>query len=81
MSMARKATRTHYTPEQKAEIVLELLREEQTFAQIAAAHGVHINLLRKWKTQVLERLSSVFNTENQALRDLEAEHDRERQEL
>ena len=81
MTMLRKATRTHYTPEQKAQIVLELLREEQTFAQLAAAHGIHVNMLRKWKAQALERLPSVFNNENQAVRDLEAEHDRERQEL
>jgi transposase-like protein len=79
--MPRKTHRTTYTAEQKAQMVLELLREEQTLAQIAAGHGVHVNMLRKWKAQTLEHLPGVFSNENQALRTLEAEHDRERQEL
>lgn len=79
--MTRKTTRQHYPPERKAQIVLEVLREEHTLAQIAAAVGVHVNLLRKWKTQAVERLPEVFNTENQAVRDLETQHEREREEL
>jgi transposase-like protein len=79
--MPRKTTRNHYSPKQKAEMVLEVLREEQTLAQIAAAAGVHINLLRKWKTQAVERLPEVFNTDNQVMRDLETQHEREREEL
>ena len=61
--------------------MLEVLREEQTLAQIAAVQGVHVNMLRKWKTQAVDRLAEVFNTENQALRDLESQHAREREEL
>ncbi len=79
--MTRKYTRNNYTPEKKSQIVLEVLREEQTFAQLATAHSVHVNMLRKWKAQVVERLPSLFNNENKAVRDLEAEHERERQEL
>ena len=40
--------RKRYTPPQKTAIVLELLKEEDTLPQIAARHGVHPNLLRKW---------------------------------
>ena len=79
--MTRKYTRSHYTPEQKAQVVLELLREEQTIGQLAASHGVHVNMLRKWKAQVTERLPSVFNNQTQTLRDLETQHERDRQEL
>lgn len=79
--MTRKTTRQHYPPERKAQIVLEVLREEHTLAQIAAASGVHVNLLRKWKTQAVERLPEVFNTENQVVRDLETQHEREREGL
>lgn len=79
--MTRKTTRTHYSSERKAQIVLEVLREAQTLAQIAAAHGVHVNLLRKWKTQAVDHLADVFNIENQAIRDLETQHAREREEL
>jgi len=79
--MKKRATRNHYTPDQKAQLVLEVLKEEQTLAQIAAAHAIHINMLRKWKAQAVERLAGVFSDENQAVRELEAEHERERQEL
>lgn len=79
--MPRKTTRTHYTPEQKAQLVVEALREQQTVGQLAAAHGLHPNLLRKWQALALERLPGVFDNERQAQRDLEARHERERQEL
>jgi transposase-like protein len=79
--MRKKTTRNHYTPEQKAQIVLELLREEQTIGQIASSHDIHVNMLRKWKAQALEHLPSVFNNENQALRDLEVAHERECEDL
>ncbi len=38
-------------------------------------------MLRKWKTQAIERLPGVFSDETQAVRELEAEHERERQAL
>ena len=37
--------------------------------------------VRKWKAQAVERLPGVFSDEHQAVRELEATHDRERQEL
>lgn len=79
--MTRKNTRTHYSAERKAQIVLELLREERTFAQVAAEYGVHINMLRKWKAQAVERLPSVFSNENRAVREFEAAHESEREAL
>ena len=53
--MTKKKIRAHYSAERKAQIVLELLREERTFAQIAAEYGMHVNMLRKWKAQAVER--------------------------
>ncbi len=79
--MTRKYTRNNYTPEKKSQIVLEVFREEQTFAQLAATYSVHVNMLRKWKTQAMERLPSLFDDQNKTVRDLEAEHEREQQEL
>ena len=73
--------RKRYTAHQKAQIVLEVLKEEQTLAQIASAHGVHANQIRKWKVQVLEGLPNLFNDEKKAIRDLESTHERELDEL
>ena len=73
--------RKRYTPAQKTAIVLELLKEEDTLAQVAARQGVHPNLLRKWKAQVLEGLPGLFSDEDKDRRSLQAEHEREVNEL
>ena len=79
--MKKRATRNSYTADQKAQIVLEVLKEEQTLAQIAGNRKIHTNMLRKWKAQAVERLPSVFSDETQAVRDLEVAHARERDDL
>jgi transposase-like protein len=73
--------RKRYTPAQKAAIVLELLKEEETLPQIASRHGVHPNLLRKWKTQALTELPKLFADDSRDTRALEAEHQRQLDEL
>ena len=47
-------TRQHHTPEFKFQVVLEVLREEQTVAEIAVKHQIHPNLITRWKTEFLE---------------------------
>lgn len=47
-----------YTNEFKAKVILELLREEKTAAQIAAEHGVHPTQLAQWKKEFLEAMFS-----------------------
>ena len=81
MITKRKSIRKQYSAEQKAQIVLEMLKEDQTLAQTAAAYGIHPNQLRKWKTQAITRFPLVFQDETIALRDLEAAQEREREEL
>jgi len=73
--------RKRYSPAQKAAIVLELLKEEETLPQIAARHGVHPNLLRKWKALALESLPKLFTDGEQDKRALESEHQRQLDEL
>jgi len=79
--MKKKSLRKRYSPAQKAQIVLEVLKEQQTLAQISATYGVHVTQLRLWKTQALERFPSVFEAEQQALRELQTAHEQERQDL
>ena len=79
--MKKRVARNHYTVEQKTQAVLEMLREEHSVAQIAAQYGAHPTMLHKWKAQTLEHLPRVFDSETQAVRNLEAEHDREREGL
>lgn len=73
--------RKRYTAHQKAQIVLELLKEEKTVAQLATEHGLHPNQLYKWKTQVLDRLPAVFEDTHQTEKVLKAEHEQQLQAL
>lgn len=57
--------RKRYSPELKAQIVLELLREEKTVSQLASDYGIHHSVINRWKNQALENLPQVFsNDEN-----------------
>jgi transposase-like protein len=73
--------RKRYSATQKAQIVLETLKEEKTIAQIAAEHKVHPNQISKWKAEALQGLPTLFTNEERATRALEAAHERELQEL
>jgi transposase len=57
------------------------LKEEETLSLIASRHGVHPNLLRKWKAQALEGLPKLFADDKPDKRTLEAEHQRRLDEL
>ena len=52
--------RKHYTAQEKMKMVLEMLRESKTVAQIASENGVHPNQLYRWKALVLEGLPGLF---------------------
>jgi transposase-like protein len=73
--------RKRYSPTEKAQIVLEALKEEKTLAQIAAQHQVHPNQISKWKAEALQGLPSLFAREERAPRAREVAHERERQQL
>lgn len=73
--------RKRYSPTEKAQIVLEVLQEDKTLAQIAAERKIHPNQISKWKTEVLQGLPKLFTNEERAAHLLEAAHDRELQEL
>jgi putative transposase len=57
--MSRKKGQS-YTAEQKTKIVLELLKEESTAAQIAKKYGVTTQTLSQWKKKFLENASLAF---------------------
>ena len=45
---------THPTAIFKAQVVLEMLKEEKTVTQIAADHQIHPGPLHRWKRQALD---------------------------
>lgn len=57
--------RKRYPPTFKAQMVLTLLKEEKSLAQLAGEQGIHINQLRQWRQRVLDELPVVFSRERQ----------------
>lgn len=69
-----------YTPAFKAQVALELLKEEKTLAQLSAEYGVHANVLRDWRAQALKGLPAVFERQNDVA-DLKATHAQQLEDL
>ena len=53
--------RKQYPAAFKAQLVREVLKEEQPLNQIAAEHEVHRNLLTQWRDHALAGLPSLFS--------------------
>ena len=73
--------RRRFSASQKAAIVLEVLKEEKSVAEIAAENGVHPNQIHKWKKQALANLSQLFEYEHQSEKAQEAEHEKQLNDL
>jgi len=46
----------------KAKVALEALQERETVAEIARRHKVHANVVYKWKKELVDRASRVFES-------------------
>ena len=66
--------RTGYFPEFKAKVALEAIRGELTLAELSARHGVHPNMISRWKRLAIEQMSSLFGGGGaEAVKEKEAE--------
>lgn len=73
--------RKEYTPEYKAKLVIEVLREEKTMSEIAAREGVNLKQLSNWKKEFLKNAERAFSRskdEKKAANDLAEMKARER---
>jgi len=57
--------RNNYSPEFKAKVALEALKEQQTLAEVGASYGVHPTLVADWKRQLRAALPQVFTDRRQ----------------
>ncbi len=74
--------RKHDTAAFKAQVVLELLKEEKTVSQISSEYGIHFTMLHKWKKIATDRLASVFeDEEKKSSAVLIKQHEKETEEL
>jgi transposase len=73
--------RKRYSPEFKAQLVQELLKEEKTINQVAAENGIHPNQLSRWKATALKGLPSLFADGRIAEKAAAADHEQQINEL
>ena len=57
-----KRKRRNFTPEFKAEVVLEALMGESSQAELCRRHNISDEQLSKWKRQLLENASTLFES-------------------
>jgi len=50
-----------YSPDFKAKVVLELLREELTISQLSSKYEVHQTQLNKWRKAVVEGMPELLS--------------------
>lgn len=69
--------RKTYSPQFKAKVVQEILREEKSISQISSEYGIHVTQLRKWKQLVLEGLPDLFlpKSQSEEIKKLEIEQE------
>lgn len=80
--MATK-TRKSYTPEFKARVAIEALKEQRTVNEIAADNDLNPNLVFKWRKELLDHPERVFD-ESRRQRDEKAKEctrEQERDEM
>ena len=70
------SNRKKYSPDFKAKVALEAIKEEETIAQIASKYGIHPNQVSEWKSQVKEGLSLIFENPSKKKEDKNVEIER-----
>ncbi len=74
-------TRRKFTPEEKARIVLEILKEEKSVAQLASEHGIHTNLLNRWKIEAVQNFSQLFVDDRKGITKMKHEYEQQVNDL
>jgi len=73
--------RRSYTPNEKAKIVIEVLREEKTLNEIALEHEIHPNQLSRWKAEFMNNAGRAFSKETDGIEKVKRSHEKEKDEL
>lgn len=73
--------RRNFTPEQKAKLVMEVLREERTLNAIAAENEINPAQLGRWKTEFINNAARAFSKETDEVEKVKQSHEKEKDEL
>ena len=59
--------RKNHSPDFKAKVALEAIREEMTLAELSKKYGVHPTQIGSWKRAAIENMASTFSKRGSAL--------------
>jgi len=76
-----KTSRRKFTPEEKARLVLEILKEEKSVSQLASEHGIHANVLTRWKSEAVQNLSQLFVDDRKGITKMKQEYEQQISDL
>lgn len=74
-----KRTRKHYTPEEKFNIVKQVLSKARTVSEISEEYGIHTNQYYRWQNEFLESALNGFKEKSQGR--TRAAEDREKKRM
>lgn len=70
--------RRNFKPEEKAKIVIEILKEEKTLNEIAAEYEIHPNQLSRWKAEFLNNAGRAFSKETDEIEKVKQSYEKEK---
>jgi len=70
-----------YSNQQKAQIVMEMIKGDKTVSQISADYGIHTSQLYKWREQVLTGMPELFDDRNKSEQAIKARYENQVDEL
>ena len=73
--------RNRYTAEFKTKVVLEVLREELTVNEIAAKYELSPVMISRWKSEFLERATTVFEKKTSEVEKVRKEYESKQEHL
>jgi transposase len=68
-------TKRTFSPEYKAKVVLEILREEKTVPQLASEMGVHPTQINRWRKKALESLPHAFKDDQKEINKMKQDYE------
>ncbi len=73
-----KKSRRTFSPDFKAKVAIEAIKEIKTISELAQMYQVHPNLISLWKKEFLSNAGKVFGTvrdESEQIKNLKKEND------
>jgi transposase-like protein len=73
--------RRTWSPQEKSEIVLEILREDQTLAEISKKYEIAQPVLSRWKADFINNMAAAFDKKGENVEKIKKQHEEEKEAL